>query len=351
MRVIIITSSSNRSGGTRQAIYQAQGLQERGHEVTLCLPHDSELWELPEAHDNPLWHALPKNSAVHRADIESLFPSQQTPTIVHAFHNKAVKRVAWWGLFWRNRRLACVAHRGVIYRPGNPFPYLSPAMKAVIPNSEACARTLWCCPSRKIHVVPNAIPESRTLPNRTGEEMRTELDIPAGTLTFVYVGNNNPAKGTELLLRAFAQLKETAYRLILIGPTPDSWQPVCHELGIEHSVRLVGRTEQVSNYLQIADAFVFPSRTMDSAPNTLLEAIRMGLPVVATTVGGVPEIARGNGLLVPPDNIPALTAAMSRMAADPEQRTRWREQSEKQGRIYTVTARCEALEAIYQSVL
>ena len=50
MRVIIITSSSNRSGGTRQAVYQAQGLSERGHDVALCLPHDSTLWELPGTH-------------------------------------------------------------------------------------------------------------------------------------------------------------------------------------------------------------------------------------------------------------------------------------------------------------
>ena len=99
MRVIIITSSSNRSGGTRQAVYQAQGLSERGHDVALCLPHDSTLWELPNAASNPLWNMLPEEPAQHRAYVESLFPSPDTPTIVHAFHNKAVKRVAWWGLF------------------------------------------------------------------------------------------------------------------------------------------------------------------------------------------------------------------------------------------------------------
>ncbi|MFQ8735733.1 MAG: hypothetical protein ACLSAH_06560 [Bilophila wadsworthia] len=74
MRVIIITSSSNRSGGTRQAVYQAQGLSERGHDVALCLPHDSTLWELPNAASNPLWNMLPEDPAQHRAYVESLFP-------------------------------------------------------------------------------------------------------------------------------------------------------------------------------------------------------------------------------------------------------------------------------------
>ena len=104
----------------------------------------------------------------------------------------------------------------------------------------------------------------------------------------------------------------------MVGANPDLWLPLCDTLGIREKVRLIGQTERVSDYLQIADAFVFPSKNMDSAPNTLLEAIRMGLPVVAATVGGVPEIAQNNGLLVPPDDTEALTRALQEMASDPE---------------------------------
>lgn len=115
-----------------QAVYQSQGLADRGHDVTLCLPYDSSLWELPEAAANPLWHRLPPSVAEHRAAVENLLPADfATPTVIHAFHNRAVKRVAWWGLFWRRRNLVCVAHRGVIFRPGNPLPYWSPAMKGL----------------------------------------------------------------------------------------------------------------------------------------------------------------------------------------------------------------------------
>lgn len=351
MRVIIITSSSNRSGGTRQAVYQAQGLSERGHDVALCLPHDSTLWELPNATSNPLWNMLPEDPAQHRTYVESLFPSPDTPTIVHAFHNKAVKRVAWWGLFWRNRKLACVAHRGVIYRPGNPLPYLSPSMKAFLPNSEACARAItWCCPKHKIHVIPNGIPDDRVIPTRPASAVKQELDIPEQALIFTYVGNNNPAKGIEPLLKAFSSACLDAY-LVMVGANPDLWLPLCDTLGIREKVRLIGQTERVSDYLQIADAFVFPSKNMDSAPNTLLEAIRMGLPVVAATVGGVPEIAQNNGLLVPPDDTEALTRALQEMASDPERRKLWGANSARRGQSYSVEARCVELEKIYHSVL
>ena len=228
--------------------------------MALCLPHDSMLWELPNAASNPLWHTLPEDPAQHRAYVESLFPSPDTPTIVHAFHNKAVKRVAWWGLFWQKRKLACVAHRGVIYRPGNPLPYLSPSMKAFLPNSEACAKAIsWCCPKHKIHVIPNGIPDARVIPTRSASAVKQELDIPEHALIFTYVGNNNPAKGIEPLLKAFSAARLDAY-LVMVGANPDLWFPLCDTLGIRKKVRLIRQTECVSDYLQVGDAFVFPSK-------------------------------------------------------------------------------------------
>ena len=80
MRVIIITSSSNRSGGTRQAVYQAQGLSERGHDVALCLPHDSTLWDLPNATSNPLWNMLPEDPAQHRTYVEPFAFNEGLPS-------------------------------------------------------------------------------------------------------------------------------------------------------------------------------------------------------------------------------------------------------------------------------
>ncbi|MEG2004979.1 MAG: glycosyltransferase family 4 protein, partial [Bilophila sp.] len=263
----------------------------------------------------------------------------------------AVKRVAWWGLFWRNRNLACVAHRGVIYRPGNPLPYLSPAMKAFIVNSEACARAIrWHCPASKIHVVPNGIPDARVTPSRSPAALLASLHLSDTTFLFAYVGNDNPAKGTEILLNAFAKAAIPDAKLLLIG-TSKRWEPLCTQLGIDEQVLHVGKTENVSDYLQICGAFVFPSKDMDSAPNTLLEAIRMGLPVVATAVGGVPEIVANNGLLVPPGTMPALAEALRAMVANPDQRAIWAKNSLARGAHFTMRARCEALEAIYQSVL
>ena len=346
MRIIIVTSSTNRSGGTRQALYQARGLSERGHQVSLCLPADSTFWELePE----PWWRRLPANRRDWRASIESLFP-QDEPAVVHAFHNKAVKLTAWWGLFW-GRRAVCVAHRGVIFRPNNPLPYLSPAMRAFIVNSQACARAIGIyTPRRKIHCVSNAVPDSRIAPALPPEAVRQSLGFAAANPLFVYIGGNSPIKGADMLLKTFAAacLREAA--LVMIGTDPDRWNPLTVELGLAERVRHVGQVENVADYLQLADAFVFPT-SMDSAPNTLLEAVRMGLPVIATNVGGVPEIARGNGILVPPGDSAALAEAMRAMASDPARRADWAAVSRELGAAYSVEARCAGLEAVYRSLL
>ncbi len=351
MRIVIVTSSTNRSGGTRQAIYQAQGLLERGHDVTLALPEDSTFWDL---HPAPFWHPLPNDSTGWRKGMERLlFPHGRTRThaIVHAFHNRAVKRVALWGLFWKRYGVVCVAHRGVLYRPGNPLPYLSPAMRAIIANSRACAGAIaFCTPAGKIRVVANAVPDERITPMIPPETMYRNLGLTPGQRCLVYVGNNSRIKGAEELMRAFAAADlPVGIHLIMLGVDPPRWQGLCAQLGLEGRILFPGKVENVGDYLQLAEAFVFPTN-MDSAPNTLLEAVRMGLPVLATSVGGVPEIVDGNGLLVPPGDPAALATALREMTASTERRVQWSRRSRELGAIYTVEARCKALEAIYHSL-
>ncbi len=353
MRIIIITDSNSRSGGVRQAAYQADGLAQRGHDVTLCLPQDSSMWEVDKTSPNPLWYRLPANQGAYRAVVESLLPADPcTPTVIHGFHNKTIKRLAWWGLFWRQRNLACVAHRGVIFRPGNPLPYWSPAIKAFLVNSRACAKAISCyCPPRKIFLVPNGVPDARITPHQNPQELRKRLGLPDTGFNFVYVGNNNPVKGTDTLFEAFAQANLAGAKLITLGISPEKWTSLAQKLGIEKNILYIGYTENVADYLQFGDAFIFPSRDMDSSPNTLMEAIRIGLPTISTNVGGAPDIAGDSGILVPANNPRQMAQAMRIMAGDDARRATWAANSRRLGKRYSVEARCEVLEKIYTSLL
>ena len=350
MNIVAFTSSAGHSGGVRQAIYQTAGLRALGHEAVLCLPHDSWLWTQPTPES--WWVRLPADERQWRPAMEELFGSR--PTVVHAFHNRAVKLAAWWGLRWKERGVVCVAHRGITTRPKNPLPYWSPGIRLFLVNSAACARSLgWYCPSWRIRVVPNGVPDERVTPARPAAEVRGELRLDGDALVLGYIGNDNPLKGTAELMRAFAMAKgmaETAC-LVMVGVNPERWRDEAARLGVAERVRVIAQHPHVSDILQVCDGFVFPSRGMDSAPNVLLEAVRMGLPVVSTDVGGCPDIVRGNGLLVPAGNVKALAKGISALCGGPERRARWAARSREIGAACTVEARCRMLVDIYAELL
>lgn len=374
MRILFLTSATTSSGGARQALYLADGLLEHGHRVTFFTPRASTLRALSNTMP---WADLPESPGKWKDALEAAMPAPgQGPCIVQAFHNKAVKRLAWHGLFWRRRGVVCVGYRGVVFRPGNPLTYWSPGIDAFVANSHACAKVLRSMGlgERRLAVIHNGIPATRLVPRRGEDVIRAELGLPAGALLFGCVGHDGDVKGVAPLLRAFAlacarhaapvggpeSVPASSHRdcapasgtphLVVVGVTPSRWQPLCSELGITDRVRLVEHSNCVADYLQLLDAFVLPSLS-ESMPNTLLEAICSGLPVIASQVGGVPELVRGNGLLVPPGDVPALARALATAMDDARLRATWAEASRAIAPDFSTETRIGRFEALYRTLL
>ncbi|WP_029893497.1 glycosyltransferase family 4 protein [Desulfohalovibrio reitneri] len=346
MRIVLLTSSSTRSGGSLQAYYLARELTDRGHEVRFAVPRDSSL---PEIDPGLHWLLLPRERKHWRAEIEKIMAP---PTVLHAFHNKACKLAAWWGLRLRRKGNVVLLNRGVCYRPGNPLPYWSPGVDAYTVNSQACGRVLrrLGTPRSKLHVVRSGVPASRAEPHRSPADVRAELGLEPGQTVVGSVAGDKPVKGVDVLVRAVASLEDFSGRCLIIGANPDKWRPLAEELGRPERFVFVSRTPQVADYLQVMHLFVLPSRS-ESMPNTLVEAVMAGLPVVATRVGGVPELVDGNGLLVPPDDPAAMSRAIGESLANEVGRRAWAKRSLELAENYTLAAKADRVERLYGSLL
>jgi Glycosyltransferase len=162
--------------------------------------------------------------------------------------------------------------------------------------------------------------------------LREKLGIEAGTPIVGTVGNVNPVKGHAHLLRAIARL-ERRYGPVavpVVGKVLDSRQAYFEKLkrlrsrlGLDDAVRFVGHRSDIPQLLSLFDVFVLPS-TAEACPISVLEAMAMERPVVATRVGGVPEqIVDGeHGWLVPPEDSEALAAALRDALESPAERRR-----------------------------
>ncbi len=353
MRVLFLTSSETSSGGSRQALYVARGLADRGHDVTLLVPRGSPLPGMDEAVPSAV---LPARRKDWRGFVEGLLPGAGAPAVLHAYHNKACKLASFWGLLWRlaGRRTVILLNRGVCYRPGNPLPWWSPGVDAVTVNSRACADVLRRigAPRAKLRVIYNGVPPGRVAAARSAEEVRAALDLAPDDLVIGSITGDKPVKGVDVLLQAAARARRAGFtaRLVLVGAAPGKWTGEAERLGVLDLFRFVPRTPQVADYLQIFDAFVISSRS-ESLPNTLLEACLAGLPVLSTAVGGIPELIEGRGILARPDDAASLADGLVRMARDVEARARFAQASLDLARTFTMERKIAMTEALYRELL
>lgn len=179
----------------------------------------------------------------------------------------------------------------------------------------------WGLDAAKVSVLPNPAPEIPNLPSK--EELRAELGLEGDVLAFA--GRLGVQKSLGTALEAVAATPGVTLVVAGEGPERAALERRAAELGVDARVRFVGAVgrEQVLRLFRAADASVLPS-AWENFPHTVVEALAVGCPMIATTVGGVPEVVRDgeNGLLVPPGDSAALAAALARFFADADLRAR-----------------------------
>ena len=176
-------------------------------------------------------------------------------------------------------------------------------------------------------VIPNAapsLPPLPALPEREAARTRFEIEGPA----LAFAGRITRQKALDVTLDALARVDGVS--LIVAGDGPDlpEVRQAASDRGLDGRVRFLGALgrDDVLALFRAVDASVLSS-SWENFPHTVVEALAVGTPVIATAVGGVPELVRDgeNGLLVPAGDVEALAEAIRRLVTEPGLRERMAE--------------------------
>jgi len=173
----------------------------------------------------------------------------------------------------------------------------------------------------KIEVIRHgARPEDYQFDSKELTELRTQIKVEAGPM-ILCVSRLEPRKGIDVLLRAFEQVvREIRATLVLVGAGPQEYYRVlAEELGIDQRVVFMGHVDTLSlrKLYAACDIFAFPS-LLEGLGLVVLEARAAGKFIVASQVGGVPEVVpAGAGYLVPPGDVAALADALMKALSEP----------------------------------
>ncbi len=175
----------------------------------------------------------------------------------------------------------------------------------------------WRLPARRVTVLPNPAPPRPARPGARAA-VRAELGIGDREVLVVCLARLEAQKGVDVLVQAAEGLPDDV-RVVVAGDGPERAALLAPATAA--GVRLLGHRSDVADLLAAADLLVLPSRH-EALPLTLLEAMQAGVPVVASCVGGIPELLGGGaGVLVPPGAAGALREAIDALAADRARRT------------------------------
>jgi sugar transferase (PEP-CTERM/EpsH1 system associated) len=246
------------------------------------------------------------------------------PLVVHTEHINNVRhpnssRLARWRRRWLMRLSGAFCDRFFCVSQDIADEL---AARRIIPRSKLC-------------VLLNGIDTAHIGRPTDRAGLRRALGIPAAAPVVGNVARLNPVKCQNVLIRAFARLRPRfpEARLLLVGDGPcrSELERLAAGLGVADAVHFAGYQAEPERYLQIMNVFALTS-SLEGLPLAVLEAWAAGLPAVASSVGGVPDlIVHGhNGLLFPPGDEAALVGCLAEFLGDPARAARVGEEARQE---------------------
>jgi len=364
MRIVHLVIGGDLAGGQAIALRLAKAARDRGDDVAFVAPEPGPFVDLVRAEDMPV-HLLQlrRTYQLRQALRLARLLRREGADVLHT-HTLAAANV----LGRTSGRLAAVPVISHLHIENHFRPATRPLLRS-LDNATArlCARLVAVSektshayerqgyPRGRIEVVYSGV----ELDGRgTVSDLRSELGIPHGVPLVGEVARLCDVKGQRELIEAFASLPEA--RLVLIGVDlerggafQEELEREAERLGVRGRVVFAGRRTDAAELLGQLDVVALPSWT-EGLPLVLLEAMARRRAVVATPVGGTPELVVDGetGLLVPPRDPDALAVAIRRLLADPGLRTRMGDAGYRRvAERFSADAMCRRVLELYDEVV
>ena len=328
LRIALVVGSLNRGGTERQILILGSALVARGHPVTvICVDSAGDQGAAARAAGIRVcevgFRGLERSVLLNPFPLIRRFRTairQASPDVVHCF------------LYWSYLLGVPIARSVGVPVVVSSRRSLSAAAKQhrlLVPWSRACDRLAHAVVCNSGAVLEDAVRHTglsrrKAVVIRNGVHLPAAVTPPAGRpQRVVIVANLIPYKGHAVALAAFARVRaewpalEARLQLAGSGPEEASLRARAREYGIGGEVQFLGSVADVTALLDECSFTVLPSLS-EGLPNAVLESLAQGRAVVASAVGGIPEILnRGGGILVPAGDPEALADAMRSLLADP----------------------------------
>jgi glycosyltransferase involved in cell wall biosynthesis len=321
LRIVHVVSSLGGGGMEHFVVRLATAQRLEGHDARVLAIRDGPLTRDCAENGVP-WRVLGGGGTLSRAARAVLYLARARPHVAHA-HNATSLQFAVLAKVVSGARVVLTDHgqthlRGLVRAPSAFEVAHTDAVAAVSDATLRASSFGHGAPLRT--VVYNGVDLPTQPSDRTAMRARLRLaDQPIA----IMVAAMEPVKRHRVVLDAIARVRGRGARVTLLlvgdGPERSAVEARAAELGLGPDVvRFLGYRTDVGDLLGASDILVLPSAS-EGLPMCILEAMAHGLPVVASAVGGIPELVQHGrtGLLVPPDDAAALSDALQRLLVDP----------------------------------
>lgn len=360
MKILHVETGRHLYGGPQQVIYLLKALRDRGHECTLVCPPDSGIDSAARQ------AAIPVRNLFCAGDLDlpfayrlSQYLNSARPDLLHCHSRRGADMLG--GLAASFSDVPAVVSRRVDntelrllaalrYRPFKKIIAISETIRNVLVERGV--------DDERIVVIRSAVDTDRFADSAGDcQSFRDEFLIPSDAFAIAAAGQLIPRKGHRYLLEAIANLRVSHpnIRLVIFGEgyLGNQLRAQAASLGLGSVVQFAGFREDLDDYISCFDLFAHPALAEGLGVATL-KAAAAGVPVVGFNAGGVTEAVANEktGLLVPPEDVAALAAAIARLADDAELRQQFADAGRLRMRNeFSIDTMADQHIELYESVL